>query len=437
MKRLKIIKIYAIFFLFLYFLVFTNLETIILYFTATLTFNIAVLTMVIIGTVIILSSAFQLVLLAGTFGTLAYKKNNLEFYLQGIEKIMPANIAHMFHNRAKKNLLMFTQEESRDVIDWLDEKFSNQKVYVNFFIGSVLMVGLFGTFAGLLKAIDEMGRIILSLSGDIDLAKVIGDFAGPLGGMAIGFSSSLFGVAAAIIMGILGYILSRNQESFIIGVEDWLKGRIIESGATRDTIEDPQAVQDGVMDMLASNMTTLNHELELMRKSHENLHKMVMDSMNHEQQVLKAMTAKFDTVNIGKFVHILANVETIMQSVDEKMGTMNLEMRDDKERLNRLFQEGVHAQLDAKQMAQSQANSVRQTELLEALVGLLQGANVRGAQPSSGQTPSPQAQQARPAQQQQRPKQSTVQPTHPAPKTPGQDPAVLEQDGFNKLFKKK
>jgi hypothetical protein len=332
---------------------------------------------------------------------------------------------------------MFTQEESRDVIDWLDEKFSNQKVYVNFFIGSVLMVGLFGTFAGLLKAIDEMGRIILSLSGDIDLAKVIGDFAGPLGGMAIGFSSSLFGVAAAIIMGILGYILSRNQESFIIGVEDWLKGRIIESGATRDTIEDPQAVQDGVMDMLASNMTTLNHELELMRKSHENLHKMVMDSMNHEQQVLKAMTAKFDTVNIGKFVHILANVETIMQSVDEKMGTMNLEMRDDKERLNRLFQEGVHAQLDAKQMAQSQANSVRQTELLEALVGLLQGANVRGAQPSSGQTPSPQAQQARPAQQQQRPKQSTVQPTHPAPKTPGQDPAVLEQDGFNKLFKKK
>ncbi|MCV6609020.1 MAG: hypothetical protein OIF32_12475, partial [Campylobacterales bacterium] len=60
---------------------------------STLTFNIAVLTLFAVGTIIILTSAFQLINLAGTFGILAYKKDNLEFYLKGMEKIMPANIA--------------------------------------------------------------------------------------------------------------------------------------------------------------------------------------------------------------------------------------------------------------------------------------------------------------------------------------------------------
>jgi hypothetical protein len=131
--------------------------------------------------------------------------------------------------RAKKGVLYFTDPEAKDVTIWLEEQFFNTKGYVGFFVATALMIGLFGTFTGLLKAIDDMGSIILSLGGDINLSEVMSQFSGPLGGMAIGFSSSLFGVGAAITLNFLQYILSRQQAAFIEDVQDWLKGKLIES----------------------------------------------------------------------------------------------------------------------------------------------------------------------------------------------------------------
>lgn len=102
MRRLKILKIYFVFWLFIFFLVFANFKMFITFFMSTLTFNIAVLTTLAIGMVIVYHAAFRLTMLAGTFGILAYKKGDqLIYYLQGIDRIMPASIAHMFYKRAK------------------------------------------------------------------------------------------------------------------------------------------------------------------------------------------------------------------------------------------------------------------------------------------------------------------------------------------------
>jgi hypothetical protein len=62
-------------------------------------------------------------------------------------------------------------------------------------------------------------------------------FSGPLGGMAIGFASSLFGVTSAIILNLMQYILTKSQAAFLEDVQEWMKGRIVESQAI-DTIED-------------------------------------------------------------------------------------------------------------------------------------------------------------------------------------------------------
>ena len=217
--------------LFMLFIVYANFTKISTFFMATLTFNVAISTMFLIGLLVVYQSALRLTMLAGTFGILAYKKgSDLEFYLDGISKLMPATIAHMFNRRAKKGVLYFTQSEAKDVTNWLDSQFFQQKGYTAFFVGTSLMLGLFGTFTGLLVAIDDMGSIILSLGGDnIDIGEIMTGFSGPLGGMAIGFASSLFGVASAIILNIMQYILTRNQAAFVEDVEDWMKGKIIES----------------------------------------------------------------------------------------------------------------------------------------------------------------------------------------------------------------
>ena len=325
MKRLRIMKSYAVLWLFIYFLVYSNIATIKVFFFATLTFNLAVLTMLTIGIIMLMKASTSLVMLAGTFGTLAYKKDNLLFYLKGIDKIMPANIAHMFNSRAEKGVMLFTAEESRDVIEWIEDKFFNQNRYTNYFIGTSLMIGLLGTFTGLLVAIDDMGRIILSLSGDIDLAKVISDFSGPLGGMAVGFGSSLFGVVAAIILGIKGYILNKNQEILIEGIEDWLKGRIISVGSSTPASMDGSELPDqqhSFMDVFIEQISAMTTEMAKISQSNERLHSItiatvqqarneheltidVMESMNdslksidtHSQENTKILSNQFEALS--------------------------------------------------------------------------------------------------------------------------------------------
>ena len=344
MKRLKIVKSYLVLWLFIYFIIQSNIDDIIVFFEASLTFNIAVLTLTVIGIIVILRSTVTLVMLAGTFGALAYKKNNLEFYLQGIEKIMPANIAHMFYSRAEKGVLLFTAEESRAVIEWVDEKFSHQNRYINYFTGTVLMIGLLGTFSGLLVAIDQMGRIILSLTGDINLGEVIRSFSGPLGGMAVGFGSSLFGVVAAIIMGVMGYILNKNQEVFIEGVEDWLKGRIIDTPAGGSVAPATVAVAGGAeqqlpehknsfMDVFIDSISALTKEMNNIVNANDRLHSITVASVQsardeHEQNyemfenINNNLTKLFETTqqsseSIETMAQQLTNEQTTFENIEK------------------------------------------------------------------------------------------------------------------------
>jgi len=359
MKRLKIMKSYVVLWLFIYFLIYSSMDYIVVFFMATLTFNLAVLTVLTIGIIMVMKAAVNLVMLAGTFGILAYKKDNLKFYLKDIDRIMPANIAHMFNSRAEKGMLLFTTEESRDVIDWIEEKFAHQNRYTNYFTGTVLMIGLLGTFSGLLIAIDDMGRIILSLSGDIDLAKVISDFSGPLGGMAVGFGSSLFGVIAAIILGLKGYILNKNQEIFVEGVEDWLKGRIIDSGgAVSGSIgSDGNELPDhksSFMDVFIENLSGLTKEMGKISQSNERLTSITVASVQQARDEHESSIDIFEDIS-KSLQNIDLSGQKTTQILKQQFGSLQISMNTNHEQLILQQQESI------KLMIEKIENSLEQT----------------------------------------------------------------------------
>jgi hypothetical protein len=312
--------------------VYANFDTAATFFMATITFNVAIVTVLAIGLIIILSAAFQLTMLTGTFGILRYKKGEqLEFYLRGINKTFPNNIANMFQNRARKKVLFFTKQEIDDVSDWLEEKFSNTKTYITFFTGTVLMIGLFGTFTGLLKAIDEMGAIILGLSGDINLAEVIAGFAQPLGGMAIGFASSLFGVAAAIVLSIMGYILNRNEAIFLEDVHDWMKGQIVEGHAfSQDDSSGgvggvSNNMSGGMMDLFVDNISALSEQMEKYNKSNEAMFGMLSQSIDNGNETTQKQMAVLENISNGlKELNInqFSNANIMEESLQEVSGAI-------------------------------------------------------------------------------------------------------------------
>jgi biopolymer transport protein ExbB/TolQ len=228
MKRIKVHKAYFITWLFILYVVYANAEVLGNFFMATVIFSSAIVGFLAVGTLYQFVSAFDIMMLGGTFGALAYKRTGYEFYLRSIDSILPANIAHMLQSRKNQQQMLFTEEESRDIIDWLEHKFAKQKNYINFFINTSMLIGLLGTFVGLVESIDKMGQIILSLNGEAEMSEIMQQFSGPLSGMAIGFGASLFGVVTAVILGLNGYILFRYQDTLISGVEEWLKDRIID-----------------------------------------------------------------------------------------------------------------------------------------------------------------------------------------------------------------
>lgn len=343
MRRIKILKIYVIFLLFIFFLIYANIDLIFTFFKATLTFNVAILTMFTIGLIVLYQSAIRLTMLAGTFGILAYKKGKaLEFYLQGITDIMPAYIAHMFNRRAQKGVLYFTQNEAKEVREWLEEQFFIQKGYTNFFVGTSLMLGLFGTFTGLLVAIDEMGAIILSFGGDdIDIAEVMTNFSGPLGGMAIGFASSLFGVSSAIILNVMQYLLTRNQSSFLSDVENWMKSKIIESQSSEvmedmvlkakaGDIELSQAQMSGggdgsagiggFMDVFIDTMGDFTGKIEESQKASQEMYATIIDSIDNNARSIENESVLLENVlNTLKELNVnqYSNISIMEESLQE------------------------------------------------------------------------------------------------------------------------
>lgn len=363
MRRIKILKIYFIFILFMAFLIFSNFNVIKIFFLATITFNSAILTIFLIGVLIVYQSAIKLTMLSGTFGILAYKKGKeLEFYLEGIGKILPATLALMFTSRAKKGVLYFTADEAKDVTQWLDNQFFNQKSYTNFFVGTSLMLGLFGTFTGLLVAIDEMGAIILSFGGDdIDIGEVMTSFSGPLGGMSIGFASSLFGVASAIILNILQYILTRNQAAFLDDVEDWLKGKIIESQGL-DTIKEIQDAEiglitksnnsgrsentSGYLSIFVDKMSDFTEKIEDSNKKADDIYELLSENLddtskNNEKEnlLLENMLNNLRELNISQF----SNSSMMEESLQEISNVIMAEHKTMKKSL--LLQEENNAML--------------------------------------------------------------------------------------------
>ena len=336
MRRIKILKIYFIFILFLVFLIFSNIDLITSFFLATLTFNVAILTIFSIGLLILYQAAIKLTMLSGTFGILAYKKGQaLEFYLEGITGVFPATIAHMFNKRAKKGVLYFSESEAKDVTEWLGDQFFNQKGYTGFFVGTSLMLGLFGTFTGLLVAIDEMGAIILSFGGDdIDIGEVMTNFAGPLGGMSIGFASSLFGVASAIILNVMQYILSRNQAAFMNDIEDWMKGKIIDSQAS-ESMEQMQeskgmissssssegfSTKGGFIDVFVDTMGDFTDKLDKSNKASEDIYNLITENLSNsnrstekESVLLESVVNNLRELNVNQF----SNASMMEESLQE------------------------------------------------------------------------------------------------------------------------
>ena len=129
------------------------------------------------------------------------------------------------------------------IVASIDQRINERKSTLTYFAGLMVFLGLFGTFVGLMKTVGSVGDLIGGLDmsgggGDEAFAGLIEGMKAPLGGMAIGFSSSLFGLATSLVAGMLERFMTAAMKSLRNEFESWLnKLAQLESSGTEEVAE--------------------------------------------------------------------------------------------------------------------------------------------------------------------------------------------------------
>ena len=115
----------------------------------------------------------------------------------------------------------------RSILDSIQMRLDEDRDMGRYLTSLLIFLGLLGTFWGLLNTVAAVAGAIQSLDVSSSNTGVIFEdlkagLAGPLKGMGIAFSSSLFGLSGSLVLGFLDLQAGQGQNMFYNDLEDWL-----------------------------------------------------------------------------------------------------------------------------------------------------------------------------------------------------------------------
>ena len=142
-----------------------------------------------------------------------------------------APVASMLTARQGKGGERFTLSAPamRSLLDSLASRLDEGREISRYLTGLLIFLGLLGTFWGLLLTVGAVSDVIGGMSvgsGDLNslFEQLKGGLARPLRGMGTAFSSSMFGLAGALVLGFLDLTAAQAQNRFFNELEEWLAG---------------------------------------------------------------------------------------------------------------------------------------------------------------------------------------------------------------------
>lgn len=138
-----------------------------------------------------------------------------------------APLAKMLESRGPRGTL--SAVGTRALLDSVGARLDESREILRYLIGLMVFLGLLGTFWGLLLTIGSVADVIGTMSvGSGDLNQLFNQLktglARPLEGMGTAFSTSMLGLAGALVLGFLDLTAGQAQNRFTNELEEWLAG---------------------------------------------------------------------------------------------------------------------------------------------------------------------------------------------------------------------
>jgi len=137
-----------------------------------------------------------------------------------------ATVAAAFSER--EGPVRLSAMSTRALLDGVSARLDESGQIARYLTGLLIFLGLLGTFWGLIQTIGAVSDVIGGLRAGAGGASpgVFEDLKiglrGPLSGMGTAFSSSLFGLAGALVLGFLDLQVSQAQNRFFQELEEWM-----------------------------------------------------------------------------------------------------------------------------------------------------------------------------------------------------------------------
>ena len=183
----------------------------------------------------------------------------------------------------------------RSLLDSVASRLDEARETTRYLVGLLVFLGLLGTFWGLLQTVSSVGATINSLDTNAGESVMLFDqlkegLAGPLTGMGIAFSSSMFGLAGSLILGFLDLQAGHAQSRFYNELEDWLSGitELQPEGTAAAGV--PPQLRFALLDMQRS-LSDLSEKVE-MRVLNDNSGSAVKDLAQGVDKLIRQMRAE-------------------------------------------------------------------------------------------------------------------------------------------------
>ncbi|MEK7246701.1 MAG: flagellar motor protein MotA [Pseudomonadota bacterium] len=176
--------------------------------------------------------------------------------------------------RERSGRLTLSALATRSLLDGITARLDESRDISRYMVGLLIFLGLLGTFWGLLETMTSIRTVIAGLgvgSGDVNtmFGELKKGLESPLSGMGTAFSSSLFGLAASLVLGFLDLQAGQAQNHFFNELEDWLSGQTRLSSGLLPADGD-QSVPSYVQALLEQTAESLDNLQRTIARGEEN-----------------------------------------------------------------------------------------------------------------------------------------------------------------------
>lgn len=272
-----------------------------------------------------------------------------------------------------------TDDEARVIKSTLGNRIRLRRGHISFLASILVTLGLIGTFWGLILTISSIGETMVGISNSfsdgasLDLGALISGISKPLGGMGVAFSSSLYGLAGSLVIGVLSTLATKAQNNFIERFARWVDEHIPEINhelAERLNLEDKiittasHQQQDDLIKAFVMLATETHTQL---RALGENVKSMVTVS-EQELALQKELCSDMKSIkevqtSLTETLNILAKTQLASQERAEKQtDSIVTAIKDSEQNLSSTLQT-TNKQLKSLETEQKTANKQQQESL--------------------------------------------------------------------------